>query len=209
MAVIRVSIAGIRRETPRIRVLSLDLLGQEFSFHAGQWIDCYADIDGVRHVAGYSIASSPTVKDRIELAVREGDNPVTAFIHGGAKPGDSLYIEGGQGEVYFTREMGGRLVVVAAGIGIAPMMSIVRYVHELGDVEARVVYGAGSVEELAYIDELTEIAGSNPEISLYVTVSGGGGGYRRGRVDEALLREAGVGEGDLCFVCGPPPMIRS
>ena len=62
MSIIKAKIADIRQETPTVKVVKIDLLGQEFHYKAGQWIDCYAEIDGERKVAGYSLASSPTLK---------------------------------------------------------------------------------------------------------------------------------------------------
>lgn len=80
-----------------MQVLRLDLQGQGFKYKAGQWIDCYAEIDGLWHVVGYSLASSPSTMGFIELAVKVSDNPVTMHVHTGAEVGDTLYIEGGQG----------------------------------------------------------------------------------------------------------------
>jgi ferredoxin-NADP reductase len=209
MTIITVKINRMWQETPTIKVLKLDLMGGEFSYHPGQWIDCYADIDGERRVAGYSIASSPTTKGAFELAVKRSDNPVTQYIHTRARVGDTLYVEGGQGDVYYTREMGDNLVIFAAGIGIAPMMGILRYAHAVGDVEAKMIYGAASDEELAYLVEIRSIADANPRITHHVTVSGGGTKQREGKVDESLLSELGLDLGALYFVCGPPPMINS
>ena len=127
---IPVRIVEIRQETPTVKSLRLDLMGQDFSFHPGQWIDCYAEIEGERPVAGYTLTSSAAVKKTIELAVKEADNPVTRFIHGEAAVGDTLYVDGGQGDVYYAREMGDSLVLIAGGIGITPLISMVRTVRD-------------------------------------------------------------------------------
>ena len=209
MTIIPVKIRRMRQETPTIKILELDLMGREFSYYPGQWIDCYADIDDERQVAGYSITSSPTTGGVIEVAIKSSDSPVTRYIHDHAQAGDTLYVDGGQGEVYYTREMGDSLVILAAGIGISPMMGILRYAHAMGDVEAKIVYGAASDDELAYLDEIKSIADANPRITFHITVSGRGTRHREGRVDEAMLSGLGLDAGALYYVCGPPPMIRS
>jgi ferredoxin-NADP reductase len=209
MTIIPVKINRIWQMTPTVKVLELDLMGGEFSYHPGQWIDCYVDIDGERRVAGYSIASSPTTTGTFELAVKRSDNPVTQYIHTRARVGDTLYVEGGQGDVYYTREMGDSLVILAAGIGIAPMMGILRYAHAVGDVEAKMIYGAASDEELAYLDEIRSIIDANPRITHHVTVSDDGTKHREGKIDEDLLRELGLDVDALYYICGPPPMIHS
>lgn len=209
MTIITVKINRIWQMTPTVKALELDLMGEEFSYYPGQWIDCYVDIDGERQVAGYSIASSPTTMGTFELAVKRSDNPVTQYMHTRARAGDTLYVEGGQGNVYYTREMGDSLVILAAGIGIAPMMSILRYAHAVGDVEVKMIYGTASDEELAYLDEICGIADANPRVTYHVTVSSFDTRHREGKIDEALLNEVGLNIDALYYICGPPPMIHS
>ncbi len=59
---IPVRIVEIRQETPTVKSLKLDLRGQDFSFHPGQWVDCYAEIDGELLEAGYTLTSSAAVR---------------------------------------------------------------------------------------------------------------------------------------------------
>ena len=210
---IPVRIAEIRQETPTVKSLKLDLMGQGFSFHPGQWVDCYAEIDGERPVAGYTLTSSGAVKETIELAVKEADNPVTRFIHGEAAVGDTLYVDGGQGEVYYAREMGDSLVLIAGGIGITPLISMVRTVRDSHpDVEATLIYSARSPSELVYRDELEAMAIEHDNIGCFLTVTGpdaGGWAGRLGRIDGELLSEAGAKSGDLFFLSGPAPMAEA
>lgn len=210
---IPVRILEIRQETPTVKSLRLDLMGQDFLFHPGQWVDCYTEIDGERLVAGYTLTSSASVKETIELAVKEGDNPVTKFIHGEAVVGDTLYVDGGQGDVYYAREMGDSLVLIAGGIGITPLVSMVRTVRDSHpDVEATLIYSALSPSELVFREELEAIAKEHDNIRCFFTVTGHdavGWAGRRGRIDRELLLEAGVKRGDLFFLSGPAPMAEA
>ncbi|MCW4049482.1 MAG: FAD-dependent oxidoreductase [Candidatus Bathyarchaeota archaeon] len=211
MPIIPVKIKEIKQATPTIKTLKLDLQGQEFSFHSGQWIDCYADIDGERKVAGYSMTSSATQKGYFELAIKTGDNPVTEYIHSSAKEGDTLYVDGGQGEIFYTRKMGDNVVLIAAGIGIAPMMSIFRYAATVDSINMTLVYGVSSENELLYINEIKEISEKSPIIRYYATVSKGkqNSGYRIGKIDRQMLKEIDLDLDSLFYLCGPPPMIHS
>ena len=128
MTIIPVTIKRIKQATPTIRVLTLDLRGKEFLYKSGQWIDCYAVIDGERKIVGYSLASSPATIGSIEVAVKESDNPVTEYVHSVARVGDTIYIEGGQGDVFYEDGMGGKVVLIGSGIGVAPLMGILRYI---------------------------------------------------------------------------------
>ena len=154
MTIIPVSINKIRQDTPTIRVLEIGLNQQLFEYKAGQWIDCYAEIHGERKIVGYSLASSPTIKGSIELAVKISDNPVSEYIHRGAKVGDTLYIEGGQGDIYYDPDMGEKVVLVGAGIGFAPLMGMLRLIDQTPNRYAMVVQSASNAEELVYYDEI-------------------------------------------------------
>ena len=208
---IPVRIAAIRQETPTVKSLRLDLGGQEFRFLPGQWIDCYAEIDGAVGIAGYSMTSSPTTTDAIDLAVKlVGDNPVTHFIHDRAKVGDVLNIEVG-GDFYYKRDMGDSLTLIAGGIGITPLISIVRYVNDAApEVRLTLVYSAKAPSEMLFHDDLNEIVSKNENIRCLFTVSqptyepwDG----RVGRIDADMLEKADIDPKALFFICGPPPMI--
>ena len=204
-------IAAIRQETPTVKSLRLDLGGQEFRFLPGQWIDCYAEIDGAVGIAGYSMTSSPTTTDTIDLAVKlVGDNPVTHFIHDRARVGDMLNIEVG-GDFYYERDMGNSLTLIAGGIGITPLMSIVRYVNDAApEVRLTLVYSAKAPSEMLFHDDLNEIVSKNENIRCLFTVTRPTNepwDGRVGRIDADMLKKADTDPKSLFFVCGPPPMI--
>lgn len=208
MPIISVKIAEIRQETPLVRVIKINLQNQEFKYKPGQWIDCYAEINGKRHVAGYSLTSSPTKQGFIELAVRVSDNPVTCFIHGEASPGDTLYIDGGQGDVYYDERMGDKVVLAAAGIGVAPLMGILRYMDDTGCGEVSMYHSAGTMEELIYYEELMERSENNPNIRYhpFVTRERPTGGTGEGRITGESL-EKHIEPESLFFLSGPGEMI--
>ncbi len=207
--IIPVKIADIRQETPTVRVLKIDLQGQEFTYKPGQWIDCYADINGSREVVGYSLASSPTMKGFIELAVKTSDNPVTMYIHGGAKIGDTLYIEGGQGDVFYEPGMGRRVVLAAAGIGVSPLMGILRFIDEATDAEVVLFQSASSFDELIYYDEIVERVESNSRLRYVpsVTREKPPAGMSGERITGEFFMRYGVDYGSLFYLSGPGGMI--
>jgi ferredoxin-NADP reductase len=208
MAIIPVKIAELHQETPTVRVLRLDLQGQYFSYKAGQWIDCYADIDGVRYIVGYSLASSPTLKGYIELAIKVSDNPVTEYINSRAKVGDTLFVDGGQGDVFYEAEMGSNVVLAAAGIGVAPWMGIVRYVVDATDAEVVLFQSSSTCDELIFFDELKTLA-LNPRVEYYpfVTREAPGDGVEAGRISGEVMEAHGVDLGALFYLSGPGGMI--
>ena len=97
----------------------------------GQYYLVRLVIDGPSGVVeqAYSVSSSPyPLVPEIEITVRK--------VHGGrASPllarqvrvGDQLHVRGPFGFLTWTEEDGGPLVLIGAGSGVAPLMSIVRY----------------------------------------------------------------------------------
>jgi len=210
--IIPVTIERIWRETPTVLSFSLDLRSQEFSFKAGQWLDCYLGKDASPGVAGYTITSRPPQDGRIQITVKYSQtNPVTRYLHAEACVGDEIYIEGGQGDFYYDRSMGSSLVLLADDIGITPMMSIIRYVDALAPgVEVALLYSASRPDELVFHRELEAISRRNPNIRCHFTVkdsSQRNWAGNVGAIDMGLLLRSEVDAGSLYYVCGPQPHI--
>lgn len=208
---IPVRIMSIIQETPTLKSYILDLEGQEFSFRPGQWVDCYVDADGERGVAGYTLTSSPTTEGTVELTVkRSEEREVTRFMHEEAEEGDVIYVDGGQGEFYYLREMGDSLTLIAGGIGITPLMSMLRYVDEgTSNIRAKLFYSVKAPSEIIFRGQLEEIAERNEWIDCVFTVTQPRGepweGYT-GRIDGGLLLGERVDLRGIFFICGPKPM---
>ena len=208
-----VRITAIRQETPSIKGFELDPGEQELTFLPGQWIDCYAETNGLLEVAGYSITSSPLTGGTIEIAVKlEGENPVTHLLHEQAEVGDVLQVDGGQGEFYYRRENGDSIVLIGGGIGLTPLMSIIAFVAGAHpEVRATLVYSARTPDELLFRARLEDIANSSKTIRCLLTVTGPTGdtwGGHVGRIGADLLTEAGIDLDARFYVCGPPAMIQ-
>ena len=208
-----VTISGIRQETPTIRSLSLDLRGRDIGFKAGQWVDFFVTLEGAEAVGGYSITSSPAQQTSISLAVKRDNSghPVTNWVHQDARMGDEVEIRLG-GEFFYTPDEAESVVLVAGGIGLTPLMSIVSAVDELAsDTRLTLVYSASTPQELLFRQELESIAGHNERIRCVFTVTQSPPGTwsgHKGRIDSDLLQAVSVDLGALFFVCGPPDMIR-
>jgi ferredoxin-NADP reductase len=206
-----VRIVSIRQETPTVKSYTLDLEGQGFSFRPGQWVDCYVDAEGARGVAGYTLTSSPTTAGTIDLTVkRNEEREVTRFMHEEAETGDVIYVDGGQGDFYYEREMGDSLTLIAGGIGITPLMSMLRYVDEgTSDVRAKLFYSVRAPSEIVFHRQLEEISGRNPRIDCVFTVTRPDGepwDGHTGRISSGLLMDEGADLGGIFFICGPKPM---
>ena len=207
------TITRIARRTPTIKSFDLDLGGHELGFKPGQWVDFFVTLEGAEAVGGYSITSSPSVQDSIGLAIKldEGDHPITNWLHREAQVGDTVEISLG-GDFYYTPDMGGPVVLIAGGIGLTPLMSIIRAIDEDDrSTPTTLIYSVSTPSEILFRRDLEEIARRNPAISLVFTTTRPNDeewSGHTGRIDDQLIRQTEVSPHSLFFICGPPDMIR-
>ena len=207
------AIATVSRETPTVMSFALDLGGREIGFSAGQWVDLFVTIEGAEAVGGYSITSSPADQTSIRLAVKHdgSDHLVTNWLHDEARAGDAVEVSLG-GNFIYTPDEARSVVLIGGGIGMTPLMSIVRAVDDMARLtRLTLVYSASSPDELLFRRELESIAARNDRIRCVFTVTRAvpeTWDGRTGRIDAELLRAEGIDLDALFFVCGPPAMIQ-
>ncbi len=211
---IDVTLARIRQETPTVKSFLLDLGGQPFTFKPGQWVDLYVDMGYKTEVGGYSITSSPLNQNAIELVVKKRlHRPTSVYLHEQAKVGDPFIVDGGYGDFYYDgeRDQGAPLVLLAGGVGITPLISILRYVDEAHpEVDTTLLYSASVPSEIAFHQELDAMALRNPRVKCIFTVTrpqqepwhG-----QVGRIDLALIKKHVPTCEAWFYLCGPPAML--
>jgi ferredoxin-NADP reductase len=207
------TITAIQQATPTVRTLSLAVADPAFTFLPGQWVDFYVNIGEREQVTGYSITSSPLQRGSIDLAVkREGRNPVTQYIHTAAAVGDRVEIEVG-GDFAYRGDAGPSLVLIAGGIGINPIMSILRYVDEAApEVAATVLYSVRTPCELLFGDEIRRMANRRENIRAFFTATRTTGKPwhgRTGRIDASMLQSIDLDPSASYYLCGPPSMVKT
>ncbi len=197
-------------ETPEIRTIRMERPAG-FRFKAGQFLMVRVPDGGRTHVRCYSISSAPEAADRLEISVRR-QGLVSGLLHERVRAGGSLAIQGPGGRFVYP-EGPEPLVLLAAGVGITPVISMLR--HALAAEPGRSVtllYGVRTPADVAYREELAGLAASRPSFRLVVAVSRGAAppGFRAGRLDAALVAETVARPGEAVYaICGPGPMIET
>lgn len=106
-----------------------------FSFKPGQWVDLF--IPAINAVGGFSMTSSCFAAGtregrpgRMSLAIKDSPHPPARFMFERAQPGDIFPVRAG-GDVYVEpADLGKRsIVLIAGGIGITPLHSILSSVR--------------------------------------------------------------------------------
>lgn len=154
-----------------------------------------------------SLACSPT-RPHLEFGARITGTPWKQAFRA-LRPGDQVEVDGAYG--HFLLDPARPAVLVAGGIGITPLKGMAEYAADTGMPHAvTLVYSSRSEEEIVYRDELDALERQNPRFRVLHTLTreppDSAWNGRRGRVGEALLREAAL-EGAVWYVCGAPSMV--
>jgi ferredoxin-NADP reductase len=111
--------------------------------------------DGYAAQRHYSIASAPDDPGHIELTLDHVEGgEVSGWFHTVAKPGDEVEVRGPLSG-FFAWPGDRPALLIGAGSGVVPLMSMVRHHRAQGlSVPLRLLVSARSAEELIYADEL-------------------------------------------------------
>jgi len=176
-------------------------------------------------VRAYSMASYPEENEIIMLNVRIATPPpklqgtvptgiMSSYIFN-LKPGDKVMVSGPYGEFY-AKETEAEMVFIGGGAGMAPMRShIFDQLKRLHSQRKMTFwYGARSLREAFYVEELDELASANPNFSWHLALSDpqpednwtGLVGFIHDALYNEYLKQHTAPEDCEYYICGPPMM---
>jgi len=161
----------------------------------------------------FSISSSPTNKNKLSVTIKALGDYTTAINQ--VKIGDEVTIDGPYGRFSYTNfEKEKTTVFIAGGVGITPVLSMLRYMKDM-DSERRVVliWGMNQINEYIIADEMKTIITSMPNLEVVPVVANdpdfnGEKGYIDRNKIERILSEARMLNLNTGFyLCGPPILM--
>jgi glycine betaine catabolism B len=211
------SVLRVFDETPDVRTFRLGLASGEklpFDYLPGQYLNIALSIAGQRVNRSYTIASSPTQTQYCELTVKKSLlGYASLHLHEMLTQGATLKISAPAGRFVFTGADADSVVLIAGGVGITPLMSIVRYLCDRSWAGAiHLIVSQRTQADIVFSDELTQLQRRFANLHLTPTLSGEAEGSswqgRRGRISAELLA-AVVPElaTQQIFLCGPDAMM--
>jgi len=199
----------IRRETHDTFTLELrpDNGRIDFPFAPGQFNMLYAH--GIGEVP-ISISGDPGVPETLTHTLRSV-GAVTGSLSG-LKKGDRVGVRGPFGSTWpADASMGNDLIIIAGGIGLAPLRPLIYRMLQERDRYGRVaiLYGTRSPNDILYRDEL-EAWRARFDLDVSITVDQALSGWRGsiGVVSTLIGRIHIESTRTVAFLCGPEVMMR-
>jgi ring-1,2-phenylacetyl-CoA epoxidase subunit PaaE len=199
-----------------------DPSGAKIRFTPGQFFSVLVEVEGAPLRRAYSAASSALVEETIELTIKEVEGGrVSGLLNRSARAGDRLRVLGPSGSFTVTPTRGARrrLLLIAGGSGITPMMSIVRTILAVEtETEIALIYGnrdEGSILYRAALAGLTAEFEGRLTVRLALEQAPEGWSGAVGRLVSEVLTPQLMGlpwpvlSASGCYLCGPEPMLRA
>ena len=168
---LRGRIESITPETPDAATVLIKPGYQWEGHDPGQYTRIGLDINGRRHWRAYSLTSDPERPDGcISITVKNVDEGVVSpcLVRRG-RPGTVVSLGGVEGEFVLPEdELPEKLLFIAAGSGITPIMSMIRSLEHRGKLDDVVLlHSARTREEVIFGDELRTLADKHDGFTLH------------------------------------------
>lgn len=165
--------------------------GRPFSFQPGNLVRVEAHVPGKGYHRGtYCIAVPPSEYHRFELLVRVVEGGRMSAYLATLRLGDEVAFRGPAGRSMARFAAGGPdLVLIATGVGVAPLYSLASTLLRAGDGRRVDLYwGLRTTDDLCLTAELDRLADAHDNFRHHVSLSQPDGGWTglRGRVTESV-----------------------
>ncbi len=178
-------------------------------FTAGQFVN--VEVPGTDSVRAFSMANAPSANSEIELIVRIFPGGKFSEYLKHAQRGQPVRVSGPVGSLR-VRLSYRKILMIAGGSGLAPMLSMLTDLAQKNDRRAATVFfGARTTGEIYYADRLKALCDMSARAEFVPVVEDAGEAWdgERGRVTDAVAHRMGSLRGYDAYLCGPPPMVEA
>jgi predicted ferric reductase len=157
----------------------------------------------------FTISASPLEPQIVETTIKKSGNFTNTIDQ--TRVGDTGRIEGPFGRFSLVHDDIQQFVFIAGGVGITPIMSMLRYLRDTGDKRPVVLlYGNKTAGDIIFAQELESLPDHMRVVHVLSRPDSAWTG-RTGHITRAIIDEF-TGEHlkeSHVFVCGPVPMINA
>jgi NAD(P)H-flavin reductase len=207
----KAEITNITSLTAKEKLFHIRLLRQgereRFTFLPGQFV--MVEVPGYGEIP-ISISGSPSQRGMLELCIRRV-GLVTGVLHR-ARPGSLIGIRGPFGTHFpLERMKGNNVLLIAGGLGLAPLRSAIFGVTEnrADYADVHILYGTATPSDLLFdyqYEQWRRVDGV--KLSIIVDRGDESWGGPVGLITELLPSVGDVSSNTFAIVCGPPVMFK-
>jgi predicted ferric reductase len=157
----------------------------------------------------FTISSSPTRPPGLQFTIKESGDWTEKVKE--IKVGDRAYADGPFGIFgHLNLDSMGEVIMIAGGIGITPMLSILRYLHDIkSGRKITLLWSNRTQKEVVYPEEFSDMAEKMLNLTVRYVFTREKGLTNAGRLDrdglEKLLSDCS--RESTVLLCGPPAMM--
>jgi len=187
---------------------------RRFRARPGQFLTFHWIIAGKLVPRSYTVSSSSTHSEYVEITPkRVTDGTVSHFLHDQVKLGSSVEATGPYGRFYFDESIHRSIVLIAAGSGITPMISMLRYINDLRlTTLVTLLYCVRRREDIIFETELEKLKDSCPNLDYCVCLSQPDESWNghKGRLSQQLIVNlVSDFSTPTFFLCGPSGFMKN
>ncbi|QWF78363.1 1,2-phenylacetyl-CoA epoxidase subunit PaaE [Amycolatopsis sp. CA-230715] len=213
------TVASVRRLCDDAVAVTFEVppdLAERYDFRPGQSLTLRREIDGVDQRRSYSICAAAGESPRV--GVREVPGGLfSSWLVNEVRAGDTIEVAAPTGSFTPDLDTGGHHVLVAAGSGITPVLSIAASLLDSSDATVTLLYGNRRSDTVMFADELADLKDRYParlELVHVLSREPREAELFTGRLDADRLRKLctaliPVGEVAHWWLCGPFGMVTS
>lgn len=183
----------VRKERGETSTLVIEPVGHAgFVFDPGQfgWIAVgRSPFSVTQHPFSFSSAGDTPPGGPISLTIKAAGDFTRTIPH--VRPGTRVYVDGPHGVFSMDQRQGPGYVLIAGGVGVTPMYSMILTMREREDVRpVTLFYASSSWEEVVFREELEELTAAMPNLRVVHVLGQAPEGWsgESGRITADVLR---------------------
>jgi ferredoxin-NADP reductase/cytochrome c2 len=205
----------ITQQTADSKTLRFAVHGQrQLDALPGQFLTFSFLFDGKRETRCYSICSSPARSGYVEITPKRVNNGcVSVFLNDRVSVGMTVEATGPFGQFCLNPNDDKKIVLLAAGSGITPMLAMLRYIDDLClSTQATLLYCVRAGKDVIFQRELDQLQTRLKNFRYQVLLSQPDPEWpgERGHINrESICKAVSEMAGQVFFLCGPPPFMEA
>ena len=137
-------------------------------FKAGQHVNLSVEIDGIRHTRSYSFSEAPAATGLLAITVKKVPNGrVSNYLVDHVNVGDRIELGQAFGDMTFAQGAPEKIVMLAAGSGVTPLMSLLReHAQQQMPSDVEFMFWARTRADLIFREELEALAAQYSQLRV-------------------------------------------